>query len=121
MFKTQKAKTFRVIFILTILVLSSICLSSWSVKAQSVQCNISGYVLDSNGRGISGAHVIFNVPTVVPSVITDSSGYYQTSGPSGTYHMNVWPPFDSNYVSYDQHSFVVASDVTKNVTLITGY
>ena len=100
MFGTQKAKTFFIIFPLILLLTTTLCISFDNVKAQSTQCKISGYVLDSNGSGIAGDSVIFNVPTTVPSVTTDSSGYYQTSGPAGTYHMNVWPPFDSSYISY---------------------
>ncbi len=92
-----------------------------SAQAQSTQYKISGYILDSNGKGVVGAEVIFNVPTIIHSVFTDNSGYYETYGPSGTYHMNVWPPFDSNYISYDEPGVVISSDLTKNVTMYTGY
>ena len=81
---------------------------------------ISGYILDSNGHGIAGANIIFNVPQIVPSVFSDSSGYYAIYAPAGTYHVNVWPPFDSNYIFYDQQGFVVGSDITKNITLSSG-
>jgi len=121
MFENQKAKSFVVFSMLTIFFVATICVSFGNVKAQSTQCKISGYVLDSNGRGIAGAHVIFNVPSLIPGVMTDSSGYYQTSGSSGTYHMNVWPPFDSSYISYDKPVVVISSDSTINVTLNTGY
>jgi hypothetical protein len=63
---------------------------------------ISGYILDSNGHGIGGANIIFNVPSIVPSVYSDSSGHYVISAPAGTYHVNVWPPFDSNFIFFDQ-------------------
>ena len=82
--------------------------------------NISGYILDSNGNGIAGANIIFNVPQFVPSVYSDSSGHYVISAPAGTYHVNVWPPFDSHYIFYDQQGFVVGSDITKNITLSSG-
>ena len=82
---------------------------------------ISGYILDENGNGIEGAHIIFNVPEIVPSVTSDASGYYVISAPAGTYHVNVWPPFDSNYVNYDEPGFTVVSDMTKNITLQSGY
>jgi outer membrane protein assembly factor BamB len=82
---------------------------------------ISGYILDENGNEIEGAHIIFNVPETVPSVISGASGYYSISAPAGTYHVNVWPPFDSNYINYDEPRFVVGSDMTKNITLQSGY
>jgi outer membrane protein assembly factor BamB len=82
---------------------------------------ISGYILDENGNGIEGAHIIFNVPDIVPSVTSGASGFYSISAPAGTYHVNVWPPFDSNYINYDEPSFVVGADMTKNITLQSGY
>ena len=87
----------------------------------AVSYEISGYILDENGKGIEGAHVIFNVPDIVPSVTSGASGYYSISAPAGTYHVNVWSPFDSNYINYDEPSFVVGSDMTKNITLQSGY
>jgi len=41
--------------------------------------------------------------------------------PAGTYHINVWPPFDSNYIYYEQPTFSVSSNIKKNITLATGY
>jgi hypothetical protein len=82
---------------------------------------ISGYILDSNGHGIEGAQIIFGVPSIVPSVYSDSSGHYVISAPAGTYHINVWPPFDSSFIYYDQPVFVVGSDINKNITLLSGY
>ncbi len=82
---------------------------------------ISGYILDSDGNGIAGAMIIFNVPQIVPAVLSDSSGYYMIYAPVGTYHVNVWPPFDSHYISYDEPALAVRSDITKNITLTTGY
>ena len=82
---------------------------------------ISGYILDANHRGIAGANIIFNEPNTVPSVYSDSTGYYAIYAPMGTYHVNVWPPFDSHYIDYDERGFVVTSDMTKNITLNSGY
>ena len=92
-----------------------------SPNNQPTSYKISGYILDANGHGIAGANIIFNVPSIVPSVWSDSSGYYVISAPAGTYHINVWPPFDSNYIHYDEPGFVVGSDMTKNITLYSGY
>ncbi len=82
---------------------------------------VSGYILDSDGHGIAGAMVIFNVPDIVPAVYSDNSGYYQMFAPSGTYHLNVWPPYNTNYMSYDQAAFTVTIDTAKNITLNSGY
>ncbi len=95
--------------------------TSTTTQSPPPTCIVSGYVLDSNGNGLAGADVIFNQPYVMPGVITNSSGYYQTSGPAGTYHMSVWPPFDSSYINYDQAGVVISSDRIINVTLTTGY
>ncbi len=82
---------------------------------------VSGYILDSNGKGVSNANVVFNVPTIVPSIYSNQSGYYEIHPPAGTYHIDVWPPFDGNYISYDEPSFNVNSDISKNITLNSGY
>lgn len=82
---------------------------------------ISGYILDANHRGIGGADIIFNEPNTVPGVYSDSAGYYAIYAPAGTYNVNVWPPFDSNYIDYDERGFVVTSDMTKNITLNSGF
>jgi len=104
---------------LTILVFSGF----WQASTASGQSSfsISGYILDSNGRGIAGAMIIFGVPSIVPSVLSDSSGYYAISAPAGTYHLNVWPPFDTNYIYYDQPGFIVGCDIIRNITLAAGY
>jgi hypothetical protein len=82
--------------------------------------DVSGYVLDSNGKGISGAEIVFGV-TYVTSVISGSTGYYSIFAPLGTYHAVIWPPFDSNYLSYNQPSLTVGStDITQNFTLSVG-
>jgi protocatechuate 3,4-dioxygenase beta subunit len=84
-------------------------------------CNVSGYILDANGNGLAGADIIFGVPDIVPSVHSDNSGYYQIiNAPSGTYHLDVWPPFDSSYLSYDEPNFVINTNIAKNITLTLG-
>jgi hypothetical protein len=108
------------------LLISSMLLSAFPTflgltAAESAKFKISGYLVDSNGRGIGGANIIFNVPSIVPSVYSDNSGYYEIFAPTGTYHINVWPPYDSNYIDYDEPGFVVQSDVTKNITMYSGY
>jgi hypothetical protein len=95
--------------------------TSTNTAQSSDSYTVSGYVLDANGCGIEGAEVIFCVPDIIPAVFTDSSGYYQASAPAGTYHVYVWPPFDSSYISFEQKELVVNSDIAKNMTLNTGY
>ena len=96
-------------------------ITRFSLAQNSASFKISGYILDSNGHGLAGANIIFNVPEIVPSVHSDSSGYYEIFAPAGTYRVTVWPPFDSNYIYYDEQGFVVESDITKNITLASGY
>lgn len=95
--------------------------TSFGLAQDPASFTISGYILDSDGNGLSGAEIIFSVPTIVPSVRSDSSGYYEASAPAGTYRLRVWPPFDSSYISYDEQDFAVESDISKNITLTTGY
>jgi outer membrane protein assembly factor BamB len=117
----KRHNIFVIFLVCTLLLTSAFSLSFSHVQAQSERFKISGYILDSNGRGIAKADVIFNVPSIVPGVYTDNSGYYETYGPPGTYHINVWPPYDSNYLNGDEAGFTVTSDVTKNMTLQTGF
>ncbi len=81
---------------------------------------ISGYILDSNGNGLANAEIIFNVPSIVPSVYSDYTGYYAIYAPMGIYHIDVWPPFDSNFIFYDEPVYAVGSDAAKNITLLSG-
>jgi outer membrane protein assembly factor BamB len=106
---------------ITVIGFSLAGLTRFGLAQDSAAFKISGYILDANGQGIAGANIIFNVPDIVPSVISDSSGYYEIFAPAGTYHVNVWPPFDSNFMSYGESGFVVESDKTKNITLNSGY
>jgi hypothetical protein len=96
------------------------CTNTNTVQSDSPH-TVSGYVLDANGCGIEGAEVIFCVPDIIPAVFTNASGYYQASAPAGTYHVYVWPPFNSSYISFEQKELVVNSNVAKNMTLNTGY
>lgn len=117
-------RSFLSAFLISILICGLVFVSMFRfgmAQGSNEAFSISGYILDSDGNGISGANIIFNVPDVVPSVYSDASGYYVISAPAGTYHVNVWPPFDSNYIYYDEPAFVVDSDVTKNITLNSGY
>lgn len=92
-----------------------------SASTTQTSYNVSGYITDSNGNPISNAQVIFCVPDIIPAVFTDNAGYYQATAPVGTYHVYVWPPFNSSYMSFEQKELVVDSDVSKNVTLYSGY
>jgi len=65
--------------------------------------------------------VLLNVPDIVPSLFTSAAGYYEMYAPAGTYHMNVWPPYNSDYIYFDQPGVVVASDMVKDITLVNGY
>jgi hypothetical protein len=117
--RVKSLKILCLAFLICVFSFSSIIGLGWGQV--SPNCKISGYILDANGQGIAGAEIIFNVPNIVPAVFTNSSGYYMISAPSGTYHVTVWPPFDSNYVCYDQKSLVVNSDIVKNITLSSGF
>ena len=83
--------------VLILMVFSGLAL----VNPTEAQANykISGYILDSNGNGLAGAKIIFGVPDIVPSVIASSSGYYEMYAPTGTYHINVWPPFAYKFIN----------------------
>jgi hypothetical protein len=61
----------------------------FGLAQESALFTISGYILDSDGHGIAGANIIFNVPQIVPSVYSDSLGHYVISAPAGTYHINI--------------------------------
>jgi hypothetical protein len=91
------------------------------VAIDSANYTITGYVLDSSGKGLAGASVILGEPTVAPGIFTDSTGHYSISAPAGTYWLTVWPPFDSNFLSYSDGSFFVGSNLNKNITLNSAY
>ena len=116
----MSAKSVIPVFLAALLL--SVCPLAGITQAQnSASYKISGYILNSSGSGIEGAEIIFGVPTIVPSVHSASSGYYEIFAPAGTYHIDVWPPFNSNFIYYDQPVFVVESDTTKNITLTSGF
>jgi protocatechuate 3,4-dioxygenase beta subunit len=100
---------------LSVMVLPSL---STTVMAQSPQYIIQGYVVDSNGTGVSGAQVNFN--GAIPNAQTNNAGYFSVFTPSGTYQIYVWPPFDSNYINFDEAGLIVSSNIAKNITLSTG-
>ena len=109
------------VFLLTsIISITIFSILTFSTAAESTY-KISGFILDSNGKGVGNANIVFNVPSIVPSVYSNQSGYYEIQPPAGTYHINVWPPFNGNYISYDEPSFYVNSDANKNITLNSGY
>lgn len=95
-------------------------ISNIQTSAQT-KYKICGYILNSDGQPIGGADIIFNVPQTVPGYVTNASGYYEMNAPAGTYHVNVWPPYNSHYLNYDESAYTVNSDTTRNITLQTGY
>jgi hypothetical protein len=82
---------------------------------------ISGYILDFNGNPIVGAQIIYCVPDLVPAQFSDSTGYYEMNAPAGQYQVDVWPPFNSHYIFFEQKYLTVNSDMQMNITLQTGY
>jgi hypothetical protein len=109
--------------IFTLLIVLSFLISSIAVftpVSGETKYKVWGYILNAQGQGLSGADVIFNVPQIVPGCTTNASGYYEMNAPAGTYHVNVWPPYDSNYVNYDEPNLVVNADMSKNITLQSG-
>ncbi len=120
-------KLFLTAFLILIIVIGFALVSSThfciAQSENAAVAKISGYILDFNGHGIAGAEIIFGVPLIIPSVHSDYSGHYVISAPAGIYHINVWPPFNSNFIYYDEPALVVGSgsDITKNITLIPGY
>jgi hypothetical protein len=83
---------------------------------------VSGYVLDQLGRGISGVSTnVYNSTWSVPVAYTDYFGHYGIIIPAGTYSFGLWPPQNSNYVSYSEAAFVVSGDMLKNVTMFSSY
>ncbi len=83
---------------------------------------VTGYVLGPSGNGVWGANTnIYNASWSVPAVNTETSGYYSVVIPAGTYTFILWPPYNTNLVNYDNTGFVVNSDMTNNITLISGF
>ena len=83
---------------------------------------VSGYVLDQFGKGISGVSTnVYNSTSSVPAAYTNYSGHYSIIIPAGTYSFGLWPPQNSNYVSYSEAAFAVSGDMIKNITMLTSY
>jgi len=83
---------------------------------------ISGYVLDSYGRAVQGVQVTsYNSSWAIPVANVDSSGYYETYAPAGTYTFTVWPRFDTNLLTYIDAAVEVNSDMTKNIVMDYGF
>ena len=96
-------------------------ITRFSLAQDSTSFKISGYILDSNGHGVAGAMIIFNVPQIVPAVYSDSSGYYFVSAPAGTYKLSVTPRSGYNhFTSYFEYNFVVNSNLAKNI-IVSGH
>ncbi len=78
--------------------------------------NISGYVRDSGGAGLSGVSVSFG--SACPPVITDSSGFYNQSGfANGTYTVI---PNQSGYSFTPASRSVTVSGVSQSGLNFTG-
>jgi len=43
------------------------------------------------------------------------------NAPAGQYQVDVWPPFNSHYIFFEQKYLTVNSDIQMNITLQTGY
>ncbi len=93
-------------------------LGLFSVKhAFADTLNLSGSVATSTGSDVSEATVEVdnvNTTTAVASTVTDSSGKYSLSIPSGTYDVHVTPPSGSNYFSIIAPNIAVSSNTTIN-------
>lgn len=83
---------------------------------------VSGYVLNQSGIGISGVSTnVYNQTWSVPVAYTDYFGHYSIVLPAGTYSFTLWPPQNSNYVSYSEAALVVSGDMIKNMTMLQSY
>jgi hypothetical protein len=80
---------------------------------------ISGYVVDPNGATVAGATLSFSNASV-PGPTANSAGYFSVNVPAGTYHLYVWPPFNSSFINYDEANFAVNAAMSKNITLNYG-
>lgn len=83
---------------------------------------IEGYVLNSMGNGVSGASTnIGNSTWSIPATTTNSIGHYAVYAPAGNYTFIMWPPGNSDLMDYYNPAFVLNSDTTQNITLLTGF
>jgi hypothetical protein len=122
--RTVKKQTIAALWAVLTIGASLLVFGIQTSNAQST-VKVSGYVMDSLNRGVSGSRVIlYSQPTGVSAgaYTPGPNGYYEIHVPANTYSFSVFPPVDSNYVSYDQYGFVVGNtDTTKNITLSLGY
>jgi outer membrane protein assembly factor BamB/protocatechuate 3,4-dioxygenase beta subunit len=83
---------------------------------------VSGYVLAPNGTGATNAHIQFyNETWSIYYTITNSSGYYSLTVPSGTFNVYTSPPYESNLLSQGVFGVVVSGNMVLNVTIPSGY
>jgi hypothetical protein len=113
-------KTLTIFTLLTVLAFIISSIAVFTPVAGEIKYKVYGYIFNAEGQALSGADVIFNVPQIVPGCTTNASGYYEMNAPAGTYHVNVWPPYNSNYINYDEQNLVVNADMPKNITLQSG-
>ncbi len=57
---------------------------------------LSGYVLDRDGGGLEGQHVILEAGSILVQTITDSDGYYSLQANTGTYSLKLQYPNSGN-------------------------
>ncbi len=81
---------------------------------------LSGYVLDTNGNPLNGAVITLNNDNISP-VLTNNFGYFEVYASPSTYQVSVYPPFDSNYIFFNQPGIVLNSNIQQNFTLNSGY
>jgi len=91
-------------FFLALTIIMAVFIFTAPVGAEA-SYKIEGYIKTASGVPIAGAHVIFNSQNV-PSTQTNQQGYYAVNAPAGTYRLNVWPPYNSNFVNYAYAVFV---------------
>ncbi|RLI14519.1 MAG: hypothetical protein DRO43_03805, partial [Candidatus Hecatellales archaeon] len=85
---------------------------------------VSGTVSDPNGNPVQGAIVTLWDPinqAGYGAPPTGPNGNYSLSVPAGIYEFHVDPPPSSNLAMYHEMDVTINSDITKNVTLTSGY
>ena len=116
-----KIASLLIIAAIALLSCSSIVIAS---AADTSKPHLSGYVLDSNGCGITGAEIrlILSTP-FAPYNFTDDSGYFEFEGwgTGSIYRVLIYPPNGTNFVDYRIDSYVVQPNTTNNFTLTRGY
>lgn len=91
-------------------------------SALAANFNLSGQITNGSSVAVSGASIdIFNTGTttdVVPPVISDNSGNYTISVPSGTYDIKVTQPSSNNLSPAIAPSYTISSDKVINFILL---